>query len=115
MSLDGLTFILLFLACYRLTRLIVFDEITSFIRRPFVKERFEHDENGMLVAVLDEKEGRFRTFMRKLLTCYWCTGMWSAMIVVAIFGFVPESIAEPIIWILAIAGAAGIIESFVKG
>lgn len=115
MSLDGITFILLFLACYRLTRLIVFDEITSFIRRPFVEERFETDENGMMIAVLDEKGGKFHQFMRKLLTCYWCTGIWSALIIVTIYVFVPSFIAEPFIWIMAIAGAAGIIESFVKG
>lgn len=72
------TLILLILASYRLTRLIVFDEILSFMRRPFVEERFETDESGMIYAVVDEKGGRFHAFMRKLLTCYWCVGIWSA-------------------------------------
>ena len=113
---DALTFVLLLLANYRLTRLIVFDEITSFIRRPFIKEEeFVTDENGMLISVMEEKKGGFQRFMGKLLSCYWCTGIWSAVFIVGVHLFVPEIIATPFIWILAIAGAAGILESFVKG
>lgn len=114
MQISGLTFTLLILASYRLTRLIVFDEITSFIRRPFVEERFHTDENGAMYAVIDEKGGCVHSFIRKLLTCYWCVGVWSAAIVTASYLLTP-SYAFPIILLLAIAGAAGIIESFVKG
>ncbi|MBG9736800.1 DUF1360 domain-containing protein [Paenibacillus alvei] len=109
-----LSFILLILASYRLTRLIVFDEITSFIRKPFVEERFHTDENGTIFAVIDEKGGRFHAFMRKLLTCYWCTGVWSAALVTVCYLLIPTH-AFPVILLLAIAGAAGIVESFVKG
>ncbi|MBN3523170.1 DUF1360 domain-containing protein [Paenibacillus apiarius] len=108
------TFVLLFLASYRLTRLIVFDEITAFLRRPFVEERFHTDETGAIYAVIDEKGGRFHAFMRKLLTCYWCVGVWCAAAVGAAYLLIPD-IAYPFVLVLAIAGAAGILESFVKG
>jgi len=109
-----ITFILLILASYRLTRLIVFDQITSFIRRPFLEERFEQDESGFVVAKIEEKGGRFHAFMRDLLTCYWCVGVWSSVAITLAYLFIP-SIAFPVILILAIAGAAGILESFVRG
>ncbi|MBR2568195.1 MAG: DUF1360 domain-containing protein [Paenibacillus sp.] len=114
-TLDGITFLLLFLAAYRLTRLIVFDDITSFIRKPFIEEKFELNDKGMLVAVIEQKGGAFHRFMGKLLSCYWCTGVWASAAVVLLYLVVPDVVSTPLIWILAIAGAAGILESFVKG
>ncbi|SYX85644.1 DUF1360 domain-containing protein [Paenibacillus alvei] len=113
-NISWLSLTLLILASYRLTRLIVFDEITSFIRKPFVDERYHTDENGAIFAVIEEKGGRFHAFMRKLLTCYWCTGVWSAAFITACYLLIPIY-AFPVILLLAIAGAAGIMESFVKG
>lgn len=113
-EISWLSFTLLILASYRLTRLIVFDEIASFIRRPFVEERYHTDENGAVFAVIDEKGGRFHAFMRKLLTCYWCTGVWSAGFFTIAYWLIP-TYSFPVILLLAISGAAGIMESFVKG
>ena len=47
-----------------------------------------------------------------LLTCYWCTGVWSALLLGAIYIFLP-SIAKYLIFVLAIAGGQAILESFV--
>lgn len=113
-QMSWMTFILLVMASYRLTRLIVFDQITSFIRRPFVNERFQEDKNGLTVAIIEEKGGVVRTFMRNLLTCYWCVGIWSSIVVAASYVLIP-TISFPVMLVLALAGAAGIIESFVKG
>ncbi|MEH7255563.1 DUF1360 domain-containing protein, partial [Neobacillus niacini] len=44
MDIDLFTFILLALASFRLTRLIVFDKITEFIRQPFFDEIKEENE-----------------------------------------------------------------------
>lgn len=114
-NLSWMTLILLILAVYRLTRLIVFDQITSFLRRPFLEEVFTEDENGRIVALVREKGGRFHTFMRNLLSCYWCVGIWCSIAVVAIYITIPPFISFPALLILALAGASGIIESFVKG
>ncbi|MCU6710700.1 DUF1360 domain-containing protein [Paenibacillus sp. J5C_2022] len=104
----------LVLAAYRLTRLLVFDEITAFLRRPFLEESFQQDEEGRLVAVVEEKGGRIRSFFRYLLTCYWCMGIWCATIVVVLYLLFPSYMYPPLL-ILAVAGAAGVLESFVKG
>ncbi|GAC41505.1 DUF1360 domain-containing protein [Paenibacillus popilliae] len=113
-DISWITLTLLILASYRLTRLIVFDEILSFVRRSFVEERFETDESGMMYAVVEEKGGRFHTFVHKLLVCYWCVGIWSASFLVAAYLLIPDLIF-PLVLLLAIAGAAGIVESYVKG
>nr|WP_232243153.1 DUF1360 domain-containing protein [Paenibacillus sp. GSMTC-2017] len=106
--------IVLILACYRLTRLIVFDDITSFLRKPFLEEQYKTNEDGKIVAVIEEKGGVIRAFFRRLVTCYWCVGIWSSIIVVIAYVIIP-SIISPVLLVLAIAGAAGVLESFVKG
>ncbi len=45
--LSWLTFIMLILASYRLTHLIVFDKITEFIRKPFMKKKGSLIKTGM--------------------------------------------------------------------
>ncbi|WP_146737852.1 DUF1360 domain-containing protein, partial [Bacillus tropicus] len=37
-NLSWLTYVMIILASYRLTHLIVFDKITEFIRKPFIKQ-----------------------------------------------------------------------------
>lgn len=53
---------MLILASYRFTRLIVFDEITSFLRKPFLEEHYETNEEGKTIAVINEKGGFIRSF-----------------------------------------------------
>lgn len=65
--LSFLTFIMLILASYRLTHLIVFDKITEFIRKPFMKKKRIVDQNGHV----DEKACRLLT----LDTCSIATGV----------------------------------------
>lgn len=113
-QISWLSFTLLILASYRLTRLIVFDEMMLFIRKPFIEERYNMDESGAVYAIIEKKGGRFHEFMGKLLTCYWCIGVWSGGFFTMAHCFIP-TYAFPVILLLAISGAAGIIESFVKG
>ncbi|MGO4888486.1 DUF1360 domain-containing protein [Anaerobacillus sp. MEB173] len=103
-----MTFIMLILASYRFTHLIVFDKITQFIRDPFMKKK---------MVPLDD-EGHTKTkkvpssMFGYLLNCYWCAGVWSAIILGLGYLFIPQ-IAVPVIFIFAIAGAQTIIETFV--
>ncbi|OAB35260.1 sporulation protein [Paenibacillus macquariensis subsp. defensor] len=106
--------LILVLASYRLTRLIVYDEITAFLRRPFLNETYHVNELGKLVAIVEEKGGSVGTFFRHLLTCHWCVGMWSSAAVVATYLLAP-SFAFPFLLVLAVAGAAGMIQSQIKG
>ncbi len=45
LELTWMAFIMLILASYRLTHLIVFDKITEFIRKPFLTKRRSHKRN----------------------------------------------------------------------
>ncbi|MEC1622784.1 DUF1360 domain-containing protein [Bacillus mojavensis] len=105
--LSWLTFFMLILASYRLTHLIVFDKITEFIRKPFMKKRRTVDANGHV----NEKNVPASNF-GYMLNCYWCAGVWCAILIGLGYLFLPD-IAVPVIFILSIAGAQAILESAV--
>ncbi|TYR79490.1 DUF1360 domain-containing protein [Priestia megaterium] len=105
--------VLFILATFRLTRLIVFDKITAFIRKPFHEIVEEKDEEGNDVTYLKIKGTGLRKWIGELLSCYWCTGMWCAIAIYFSYVTIPH-IAFPAIAVLAIAGCAGIIESCMK-
>lgn len=98
---------MIILASYRLTHLIVFDKITEFIRNPFMKKIYDTDEDG-------------HPYMKKvpknnfgyLLNCYWCAGVWASFVIGGSYLLYPR-IATKVVFILSIAGAQAIIETFV--
>ncbi|MGM7719643.1 DUF1360 domain-containing protein [Metabacillus sp. Hm71] len=98
------------LAAFRLTRLLVFDKITEFIRRPFHREVEEMDEEGNVETYIEIKGTGIRAWIGELLSCYWCTGVWCSAFLFAFCQICPF-IAEPLLFILAIAGFAGCIET----
>ncbi|PLS05880.1 DUF1360 domain-containing protein [Neobacillus cucumis] len=101
-----MTFIMLILASYRLTHLIVFDKITEFIRRPFVKKvKIETNEGTTIKEVPTSMFGY-------LLKCYWCAGVWSAILLGGGYLLFPK-VTLVIILIFSIAGGQSIIETFV--
>jgi hypothetical protein len=105
--------LLLILASFRLTRLVVFDKITSFIRKPFHEEIEEVDSDGNSETFIEIKGNGLRYWVGELLSCYWCTGIWSTAVLLALLFIWPIG-SEILIIILAIAGAAGICESIVQ-
>lgn len=104
---------LLAIAAFRLTRLLVFDKITEFLRRPFLEEVSEREENGEETVYLVPKGKGFRKWMGELLNCYWCTGIWVSAFLLGAFYYFP-SVSVPIILILAVAGIASIIETIIS-
>jgi hypothetical protein len=113
MDINLMDFLLLALACFRLTRLIVFDKITEFLRAPFFEEREEENEEGVIEVYYYPKNTPIKKFIGELLSCYWCTGIWvSTGLVIGFLYF--SNLFVPIILIAAIAGLASIIESLVQ-
>ncbi|MFB6465361.1 DUF1360 domain-containing protein [Cytobacillus sp. Hz8] len=108
-----LDFILLALASFRLTRLIVYDKITAFLRAPFFDEMEEENESGEKEIYFVPKKTPIRGFIGELLGCYWCTGIWSAMILYSGFLFWP-TILGPVLVVLAVAGLAAIVETIIQ-
>lgn len=100
---------ILILASFRLTHLIVYDEITSFLRSPFLQEFYESDERGELVRHLEIKGKGLRHWIGSLLTCHWCVGVWSSALIVLLYWLLPS--VFPLILLLAVAGGAAIIAS----
>ncbi|MBM7586549.1 hypothetical protein JOC86_003101 [Bacillus pakistanensis] len=113
MELTIFQFLVICLASFRLTHLIVFDKITEFLRAPFFEELREKAENGEEEVYLIPKSGGITGFIGDLLSCYWCTGVWSATGLYLLFIFFPI-VAGPIITILAVAGMAAVIEVVVQ-
>jgi hypothetical protein len=101
--------VVLILASFRLTHLIVFDEITSFIRDPFLSVTYEPDESGQVVRDIEIKGSGWRHWVGILLSCHWCIGIWSSLALVALYLWFPVSF--PLHVVLAVAGAAAFIES----
>ncbi|MGM9987280.1 MAG: DUF1360 domain-containing protein [Bacillaceae bacterium] len=113
MKIDSwLEFILLVLASFRLTRLLVFDKITKFIRDPFIEEFQMTEPSGEESTYIRVKGKGIRAFFGELLSCYWCTGVWCATVVVLAFFFIPYS--NIVIIIFGVAGLGAIIEVFVN-
>lgn len=100
---------ILVLASFRLTHLLVFDEITAFLRNPFLSVSYEADPAGQLVRTVHLKGTGWRRWIGSLLSCHWCVGIWTTAALVVLFFYVPA--AYPLILVLAIAGAAAVIET----
>ena len=113
LAMDGWTFFLLALASFRLTRLLVFDRITEFLRKPFFDEIVETDETGREETYLVPKTRGWRKFFGELLDCYWCTGFWVSLFLFLFYSYSP-AIAGPVMIVFALAGAAAIIETIVS-
>ena len=103
---------LLTLASFRLTRLVVHDKITAFLRRPFIDE-ITIEENGVPVIYTKIKGSGLQYFIGELLSCTWCSGIWCTAFLLLIYVVFPQ-VGEIIIILLSIAGAAGIVESIVN-
>ncbi|UAL48683.1 DUF1360 domain-containing protein [Sutcliffiella horikoshii] len=105
-------FVLLGLASFRLTRLIVLDKIAGFIRKPFMEEIEEKNDKGEIEEYIIIKGKGLRRWIGELLSCYWCTGVWVTTGLYLLMTFYPF-IGEPVLIIFGAAGVAGILESIV--
>ncbi|MGG3468358.1 DUF1360 domain-containing protein [Neobacillus pocheonensis] len=105
-DISWMTYIMLILASYRFTHLIVFDKITESIRKPFVKKVTVETESGT-----ETKEVPTSMF-GYLLKCYWCAGVWSAIFFGTAYLLFPK-VTYVVILIFSIAGGQSIIETFV--
>lgn len=113
MDIGWLDFLIICLASFRLTRLIVFDKITEFLRAPFLQEEVFVNEHGGKEVFYVPRKGVIRKFIGELVSCTWCTGIWSSASLYLGYLFFP-AFAVPVIMILAIAGAAQVVELTVQ-
>ena len=86
--------LLMALASFRITRLVVYDKITRWFRDLFNT----HDKSGIRYTIHD------------LLSCPWCIGFWSALVIVLAYFIFPW--AWSVIFFLAVAGAGSLIQLY---
>lgn len=102
----------LVLATFRLTHLIVYDEITSFLRKPFLLVEYETDESGQTYRHEGIRGTGWRYAVGLMLSCHWCVGVWSALGLTVLYLWLPASF--PFHLILAVAGAAALLEEWIS-
>ncbi|ALC80772.1 MULTISPECIES: DUF1360 domain-containing protein [Bacillus] len=100
-------------AVFRLTRLIVSDTITSSFRSIFHEEVEEVDEEGHKETYLLIKGNGVKAWFGELISCYWCTGIWSAGILLFVNYLLP-GLGEWLMAILALAGIAALLETIIR-
>lgn len=98
------SFIFLSLASFRLTHLIMYDQITEKIRLLFLEE-VEHD---------GEIYYNPKNFIGEIILCYWCCSVWASIILLILF-FFGGSIGYFIILVLALSAVASVIEMIIQG
>lgn len=113
MDISLMELLILSLASFRLTRLIVFDKITEFMRRPFFDEIQETNESGETEIFLVPKKSRIRGFFGELLSCYWCTGVWVSIFLI-VFYILLAKWAVPFLLVMSVAGIAALIEALLQ-
>ncbi|WP_335869931.1 DUF1360 domain-containing protein [Bacillus sp. 2205SS5-2] len=113
MEISWLQLFVLSVASFRLTRLLVYDKITEFIRTPFFNEVKETNDQGEEAIYLIPKPMGIRRFLGELLSCHWCTGIWSAAVLYGLYVIFPF-VAIPIAIILSIAGVGALIETVIQ-
>lgn len=106
-------FFLLVLASFRLTRLVIYDTITEFIRRPFFTVVEEELPDGTTESFFQVEGSGIRYWMGQLLSCYWCLGIWCSAFLFLGYLWLPHFLM-PIIMILAIAGSASLLEALLE-
>ena len=107
------TILILGLASFRLTRLIVYDKITEFLRSPFFNEVEETNEDGTKDIYLLPKEKGLKKWIGELLSCFWCTGIWVSIGITLLF-LSGARWGSFIILILAVAAIGSIIEVIIS-
>jgi hypothetical protein len=111
--LNWLHLIILIFASFRLTRLIVYDTITEFLRQPFHKTVQETLPDGKTETYIEIKGTGVRYWIGELLSCHWCTGFWCTVLLYSSYLIWPVYMFH-IITILAIAGCASIIQTLIE-
>lgn len=96
-------FVLLSLASFRLTRLVVYDKITAFFR-----EQFYNAKTLKKSVILEKPISGPRRTLADLLSCPWCFGMWAGATVVFFYELSPYAY-YPIL-MLAISGVGTMLQ-----
>ena len=103
-QLTGLDLAVLSAATFKAARTVAHDEVTSFLREPFVQGE-AHDGEERPV-----EDGGVRQALGELLTCSRCVGTWVAAGVVALHTIAPRT-GRMLTWSLAAAAGNDVLQA----
>ncbi len=83
--------VLVILASYRMTRILVFEKIFKYLR-----EILRRRENLYVIGTL-----------HSIVTCPWCAGVWVTLIIIVFYFLVPYGTL--LVYVLALAGLASMV------
>jgi len=83
--------VVIILASYRMTRILVFEKIFKYFR-DVLKSR----ENMYIIGTINA-----------MITCPWCAGVWVTLIIIVLYFLVPFGVL--FVYVLALAGIASMI------
>ncbi len=83
--------VVIILASYRMTRILVFEKIFKYLRDALKKR-----EDLYLIGTLSS-----------IITCPWCAGVWVTLTVIVFYFLVPYGVL--LIYVLALAGIASLV------
>jgi hypothetical protein len=83
--------LIIVLASYRMTRIVVFEKIFKYFR-DVLKKR----ENLYVIGTLSS-----------IITCPWCAGVWVTLIIIVFYFLVPYGVV--LVYVLALAGIASMV------
>jgi hypothetical protein len=98
-----LDLVIISLATFRLAHLFTYDKIFGFVRHFFLEESREGDAKPTRIMSRVAYE---------MLECLWCTGIWSALIVLT--AYLLGIWGQFIVIIFAVAGAGAILQVLTK-
>lgn len=94
--------IIISLATFRITRLVTSDKIFAFVRSWFM----DTDESGLE----SKPKGGPRRTVAEIIECLWCTGLWAALLVTALY--FAADVGRFFVVILAIAAVGSFLQNF---
>ena len=83
--------VLVILASYRMTRILVFEKILKHFRDALKKR-----ENLYVIGTI-----------HSMVTCPWCAGVWITLLIIALYFLVPYGVL--LVYVLALAGIASMV------
>lgn len=96
-------FVIISLAAFRLAHLLTYDKIFGFVRHFFLEESREGDAKPTRII---------SRVVYEMLECLWCTGIWSALIVLT--AYLLGVWGQFMVMVFAVAGAAAILQVITK-
>lgn len=113
LDLNMVQLIVLSLACFRMTHLIVSDVITAPLRWIFVEEVEEPDREGRMSKYVYPRMPHWKALIGTLISCPWCMGFWVGVLLVAGWYWIP-TITFWVALVFAISGLGSLAETIVR-